>query len=96
MKNKVSGCFLLAVAALFLTLLSAGAQQTAPKPPFDLIQWNGGSGGTWSPFNSALNTNPWAAGMPVAGQGAPFYLRWVLDILGPARSALVAYDATVL
>jgi beta-galactosidase len=42
MKNKVSGYFLLAVAALFLTLLSAGAQQTAPKPPFDLIQWNGG------------------------------------------------------
>ena len=57
--------------------------------------WNGGSGGTFTASNSSNNTT-WTANLPGAGQDAPYYLRWVLDILGPNRSAFVTFDAVVL
>ena len=57
--------------------------------------WNGGSGGTWSPYSSPDNMT-YSSGMPAVGQDAPYYLRWVLDLLGPARSAYVCYQVKIL
>jgi beta-galactosidase len=42
MNNKLIGGFFVAVAAFILMPASAWTQQTAPKPPLDLIQWNDG------------------------------------------------------
>ncbi len=61
----------------------------------DLGNWDGGSGGTFSKSNSA-NSITWSSGMPATGQGAPYYIRWVLNLLGPGRSAFVEFSAKVL
>jgi uncharacterized repeat protein (TIGR01451 family) len=57
--------------------------------------WNGGSGGTWSPFMSSDNVT-FAAGSPPAGQITNYYLRFVLDRLGPCKSAMAQYTANIL
>ncbi len=62
-----------------------------PAPAF----WNGGSGGTWSPFMSSDNVT-YAAGSPPAGQVTPYYLRFVLDRLGPCKSAMAQFTANIL
>jgi hypothetical protein len=56
--------------------------------------WGGGASGTWYPSGSSDGVN-WAPGAPSEGQGAPYYLRFVLDVLGPA-SGYVAYTVTLL
>lgn len=57
--------------------------------------WNGGSGGTWFPANGSDNVT-WGAGLPGAGQVAPYYLRFSLNLLGPCKSAMESYTVTVL
>ncbi len=57
--------------------------------------WNGGSGGTWYPASGADNVN-WTVGTPSAGQTAPYYLRFSLNLLGPCKSAMESYTVTVL
>jgi uncharacterized repeat protein (TIGR01451 family) len=59
--------------------------------------WNGGSGGTWTRFASPDNgATAWALNGPTIGQGAAYYLRYVLDQIGPCKSALVQFTANVL
>jgi uncharacterized repeat protein (TIGR01451 family) len=59
--------------------------------------WNGGSGGTWVPSTSPNGSAPWANGAyPPVGQTTPFYMRFVLDQLGPTKSAMIAYSVVVL
>jgi uncharacterized repeat protein (TIGR01451 family) len=57
--------------------------------------WPGISAGTWSQF-SGSNGTTWAAGVPLAGQTTPYFLRFALDLLGPNRSAMQTYSVTVL
>lgn len=56
--------------------------------------WNGNSGGVWYNSNSA-NSATWAAGAPAVGQTTACYLRFVLDQLGPCRSAYVAFTVSL-
>jgi hypothetical protein len=56
--------------------------------------WNGNSGGSWWAASGSNNTT-WTASLPAYGQGPPYYLRFVLDLLGPARSGFVSYVVTV-
>jgi len=59
--------------------------------------WNGGSGGTWTSWESATGaTNAWVQATPPSGQATPYYLRFLLDQLGPAKSAMIAYSVVVL
>ena len=60
--------------------------------------WNGGSGGTWTPYTSSDNVT-YGAGQPTIGQtsvGSPYYLRFVLDRLGPCKSAMAQFTANIL
>jgi len=56
-------------------------------------------GGPIAPINSLFkspdNLN-WSSNWPVAAQGAPYWLRWQLEFLGPGRSASISFQATVL
>jgi uncharacterized repeat protein (TIGR01451 family) len=56
--------------------------------------WNGESGGNWTAASGSNNTT-WAANVPLAGQVAPYFLRYVLDQLGPCKSAFVAFSVSV-
>ncbi|MEK7477646.1 MAG: hypothetical protein AAB152_18660 [Candidatus Coatesbacteria bacterium] len=57
--------------------------------------WNGGSGGSWYAASGSNNTT-WAVNPPLVGQGVPYYLRYVLDQLGPCRSAFASFTVSVL
>lgn len=59
-----------------------------------LGNWGGGSGGTFSMYNGSDGVT-WSIGQPASGQAPPYHLRWVLDLLGPARSAFVSYSVTI-
>ena len=53
--------------------------------------------GTWTPFSSSVNAGSgWAPMPPLNAQGAPYYFRWVLDLISPGRSAMVTYTTRVL
>lgn len=41
------------------------------------------------------NNTTWANGL-ANGQGAPYYLRWTLEKIGPLKSACVSYTARIL
>lgn len=41
--------------------------------------------GPWIAFSS--NNTTWGSGSPAANQGAPYYLRWTLEKIGPSKSA---------
>lgn len=58
--------------------------------------WPGLSAGTWTKYRGSDGANWQAAQDPPAGQATPYYLRFVLDMLGPNRSAMQAYSVTVL
>jgi uncharacterized repeat protein (TIGR01451 family) len=59
--------------------------------------WNGGSGGTWTSSESVNGSvGSYVTGTPTAGQTTPYYLRYVLDLLGPAKSAMLAYSVVIL
>ncbi len=60
-----------------------------------LGSWPGVSAGTWARYRGADGAS-WQAADPVAGQASPYYLRFVLDMLGPNRSAMQVYSVTVL
>lgn len=60
-----------------------------------VANWPGASGGLWY-ISSGSNNVTWAANYPAAGQGTPYYLRFVLDQLGPAKSGFVQYTVRVL
>lgn len=55
-----------------------------------------GFGGTFTPYSSSTNANPWASSNPVVGQGAPYYMRYILDFISPCKSAMVTFTANVL
>ena len=57
--------------------------------------WNGGSGGNWFASSGSNNTT-WAVNAPAQGQATPYYLRYVLDQLGPCRSAYASFTVSVL
>jgi len=57
--------------------------------------WNGGSGGNWY-MTSGSNNTTWAVNEPKVGQATPYYLRYVLDQLGPCKSAFVTFTVSVL
>jgi len=62
-----------------------------------LGSWNGGSGGTWSTWTSATGVpTAYANVPPAAGQTTPFYMRYLLDQLGPNRSAFINYSVVIL
>jgi hypothetical protein len=63
--------------------------------PALVTYWNGNSGGNWSVASGSNNTT-WASGAPVAGQNVPYYLRFVLDQLGPCKSAYSSFTVSVL
>lgn len=48
------------------------------------------------PSSAAAIGGPWNAGGPGAGQTIPYYLRWVVPGIGPAKSACVMYRARIL
>ena len=58
------------------------------------VDWNGGSGGTW--YRTYSSDGVAWVGAASAGQTAPFYLRFALNLLGPCKSAMEAYSVTVL
>jgi uncharacterized repeat protein (TIGR01451 family) len=57
--------------------------------------WPGVSAGTWARYRGADGAS-WQAADPAAGQVAPYYLRFVLDMLGPNRSAMQTYSVVIL
>lgn len=57
--------------------------------------WNGGGAGIWTPYSCSDNAT-WVNSQPVVGQGAPYYLRFVLDWLGPCKSAMAQFTANIL
>jgi len=59
--------------------------------------WPGGPG-TWTRFASSDNgaAMAWQLNGPANAQGAPYYLRYVLDLIGPCKSAFVQFTANVL
>jgi uncharacterized repeat protein (TIGR01451 family) len=61
----------------------------------NLSAWNGGSGGSWYPASGTNNTT-WAPNVPPAGQGVPYFLRYVLDQIGPSKSGFVSFTVSVL
>lgn len=64
--------------------------------------WSGGnyqtssSVPTLSQTYSASLAGPWTAGTPADGQDAPLYLRWVVSLVAPSRSACVTYSVQIL
>jgi len=59
--------------------------------------WNGGSWGTLSTWTSATGVpTAYANVPPAAGQVTPFYMRYLLDQLGPNRSAFLSYSVVIL
>ena len=64
---------------------------------YDAPRGTFGNGGAWSSFESATGgPTTYVAGTPPAGQVTPYYLRFLLDILGPSKSAYVKYSAVIL
>ena len=57
--------------------------------------WSPSGLGVWSQYESANGTT-WAAGFPPVGQVTPYYLRYILSLLGPSKSAYVQYGVTIL
>lgn len=57
--------------------------------------WNGGTAGTWYASYSA-NGVAYSGGEPNDGQGAPYYMKWVLTQLGVYQSAYVKFTACIL
>jgi len=58
--------------------------------------WTNMPAPVWLPFNAAAYPGPYNAGAPTAGQDAPWYLRWTLDLLGPGKSGYVEFQARIL
>jgi uncharacterized repeat protein (TIGR01451 family) len=59
--------------------------------------WNGGSGGTWTSSDSPSGlAGSYVAVPPTAGQTTPLYLRFVLDLLGASKSAMIRYSVVIL
>ena len=56
--------------------------------------WTNGPG-VWSPYDGTNGTT-WGAGEPAVGQVTPYYLRYILSLLGPAKSAYVQYGVNIL
>jgi len=57
--------------------------------------WSPSGLGVWSQYES-LNGTAWAAGAPPVGQVTPYYLRFILSLLGPGKSAYVQYGVNIL
>jgi hypothetical protein len=61
------------------------------------FSWNGNSGGTWYTSKSATGAaGSYATGTPTNGQTTPYFQRFVLDQLGPAKSAYIKYSVVIL
>ena len=56
--------------------------------------WTAGPG-VWSAYMSSDGA-AWAGGEPPAGQVTPYYLRYILSLLGPSKSAYVQYGVNIL
>jgi len=62
----------------------------------DMTTGNWANGpGVWTQYEST-NGTAWAAGAPPVGQTTPYYLRYILSVLGPAKSAYVQYGVNIL
>ena len=57
--------------------------------------WSPSGLGVWSQYEST-NGTAWAAGPPPVGQVTPYYLRFILSLLGPGKSAYVQYGVNIL
>lgn len=57
--------------------------------------WSPSGLGVWTQYRS-LNGTAWQAGAPPVGQTTPYYLRYILSLLGPAKSAYVQYGVNIL
>lgn len=57
--------------------------------------WGGLSGGTWYPSSSS-NGTAWPGTYPNAGQGTTYYLRFIMDTLGPSKSAFIKFSVAIL
>jgi len=70
---------------------------TAYENP-SFVSWPGNATpGVWQANYSSNNTTWSALGtQPGAAQGAPYYLRYTLDILGPGKSAFASFQVTIL
>ena len=67
---------------------------------WNTANYNATTGGPWT-VNQAYSTaglgGPWnRAVAPNQGQGADLWMRWRIQMIGPARSACMTYRATVL
>ncbi len=59
--------------------------------------WNNSNpAGTWSESSSSVFPGPYVGTPPVAGQEAPYYMRWNLNWLGPLKSGCVTFKARIL
>lgn len=56
--------------------------------------WTNGPG-VWTEYDGTNGTS-WGAGMPAVGQTTPYYMRFILSVLGPAKSAYVQYGVNIL
>jgi uncharacterized repeat protein (TIGR01451 family) len=64
--------------------------------PGTFLSWPGNATpGVWTPSYSSNNTT-WAGPQPVSPQGAPYYLRYTLDVLGPCKSAFARFSVEIL
>ena len=56
--------------------------------------WTNGPG-AWTAYDGTNGTT-WGAGEPAVGQTTPYYLRYILSLLGPSKSAYVQYGVNIL
>ena len=57
--------------------------------------WSPSGLGVWSQYFGSNGTS-WNAGAAPVGQTTPYYLRFILSLLGPAKSAYVQYGVNIL
>ena len=65
--------------------------------PGTFVSWPGNATpGVWDPSYSSNNTTWSGVGQPALPQGAPYYLRYTLNILGPGKSAFASFQVVIL
>ncbi len=57
--------------------------------------WVPGAPSVWTPSSSSSLAIPFGGAQPNAAQTSPYFLRWTINTLGPARSACITFQAVV-
>lgn len=68
----------------------------APDPWDNAWGWfTPDDGASWTRSYSGVPAGPYLGGEPVAGQGGPYYLRWVATRFGPRKSGCVKFAVSI-